>query len=605
MDKCALLLCIILIGIPVDVVFGRAKPVVDDVIFAGNETFPRDILLQITNLQPAGFFRKTDFSEFMMDMDVRALERFHRSKGFIDVSVESWTIKDDGEDRVDVKFDINEGKRVVVDSLSLAPNPVITDSPAAEFLKTEVDSPLNMAYVNDDADTLEDILQAAGFLEAKVEPRVDIDSNQYLADVRFEITEGPGIMVENIRIEGLTTVKPLVVRRELKFEPGDTLTSKRIRKSQRRLYRTGLFRFVRIEPLIPDSAETLTVIDTAVPVVITIDQTDYYTLEAGIGYSSTERVRTSLELSYANFLSRGHRITLEGELSGIEQRAALRYATPWLFIFPLQTSLSAFYRRIDTLFFEVPLGFSGEFAGIEAALGRQTDFHFAYRFWLMYEKVLRVSAASLDTLPEDVSNRDTRSIGVDLTYDRRNDIFLPTKGIYALATSEVAGILGGGETNQFVKTTALVSGYTHWREILYFATGVEAGWAKPWGESEIVPPQEQFFAGGPRSVRGYELNNLVTNETGEPVGGNVQLVFHVIDIRFPLFWWFYGAGFLDAGFVWQDTEIVDLTDIKYGAGPGLRLVTPVGMFRFDVGFKLDKEEDQSLVELYFDFGMPF
>ena len=45
--------------------------------------------------------------------------------------------------------------------------------------------------------------------------------------------------------------------------------------------------------------------------------------------------------------------------------------------------------------------------------------------------------------------------------------------------------------------------------------------------------------------------------------------------------------FLDAGNVWADAWTIDLGDLRYAVGPGLRYQTPIGPIRFDVGYQLN------------------
>lgn len=578
-----------------------ARTYVKDIRFEGNDTFEGKELLRLMELQPDGLFTKSAFSRFKLADDEDALARFYRGQGFIDVEIETDVVRAGvKEDWVDLEITVEEGERVIVQSVAITPNPVVDKSTAA-FLQTAVRRPYVRSQVQDDAGAIVDSLQAAGFLAASVTPRAEIDSNRYRADVTFDVAAGPRVIVGDIRVSGLETVREVVVRRELVFEPGDTLTTRTLRKSARQLYRTGLFSFARIEPMLGDSADTLAVRDTVVPVVITLDQTDYFLIEAGLGYSSTERLRSSMRFAYSNFLRRGHRIVLDGQLGSIEQGVDLAYVTPWLFIIPMRTEVGAFYLRHDTLIFTPALGYSGEFAGFSVALGQSFNRTFAYRTFFRYENVLRLDAPSLDTLPPDVPTRNTRSLAGEVIYDRRNDIFTPTQGFYGLASAEIAGIFGSN-TNRFIKLQLDLRGYASIRDVLFFASGLELGWVGPYGDAEVVPPQELFFAGGPNSVRGYDIDRLLISN-GDPVGGNVKLTAQVIDFQFPLVWWFNGAVFLDAGFIWQDLESVSFGDIKLGAGPGLRLVTPLGLFRFDVGFKLN-DPDRDPVEFYFVFGTP-
>ena len=47
-----------------------------------------------------------------------------------------------------------------------------------------------------------------------------------------------------------------------------------------------------------------------------------------------------------------------------------------------------------------------------------------------------------------------------------------------------------------------------------------------------------------------------------------------------------GAIFVEAGNVWQDSWAMRLNDLRYDAGPGLRLDTPFGLIRLDFGYQL-------------------
>ena len=49
--------------------------------------------------------------------------------------------------------------------------------------------------------------------------------------------------------------------------------------------------------------------------------------------------------------------------------------------------------------------------------------------------------------------------------------------------------------------------------------------------------------------------------------------------------------FLDAGNVWSDPYGFKLGELRYAIGPGLRYQTPVGPFRFDLGYQLNPTPD--------------
>jgi outer membrane protein insertion porin family len=108
-----------------------------------------------------------------------------------------------------------------------------------------------------------------------------------------------------------------------------------------------------------------------------------------------------------------------------------------------------------------------------------------------------------------------------------------------------------------------------------------------------LPASERFFAGGDTTVRGFALDRLgddsTISNTGFPTGGNGVIVLNA-ELRVAVTRRIQGAGFLDAGNVVSRASDLDLTDLRGAAGFGIRIGTPVGPIRLDLGFKLDRRE---------------
>ena len=565
-------------------------------------TFNNKELLALMELQQSGFLHKIPFSLFKLRSDARQLEKFYKSQGFVSPEIIAKENIDTVSRRVDLNITIQEGPRIIVRAVNVTSNPA-AGGWILRYLKTHPATPLIYTNIDDDIRKITDTLQEAGYLRAHVEPVITIDSSLYAASVLYFVKSGPRIIAGEYKIEGGDFVRPFNITRELTFRKSKVLRFSDIRDSERNLYRTRLFNFVKINPAISDSADTLAAQDTTVPVIITVEKAQYFTFETGGGYSSYERIIFSLTASYTNLFARGHTITLNGGLSSIDQRAELIYSTPWVYLFPFQFLVSAFYERHDNLFFTVPLGYKGEFAGLTASIGNQNDSILLYQLSFILEDVIRISAPTQDSIPSGVPDKSTESIVSFVAYDKRDNIFNPKKGYYSRLSLELAG-LGGAKSNQFVKSELDLSKYESIRRLV-FSSGIQFGWSVPYGASKSLPLQDQFFGGGPRSVRGFNYEELVTFPNGTPKGGEVLLVLHLIDFQFPVFWWFDGAVFSDAGYVWQNFRSVDLRDLKFTAGPGLRVETPVGLVRFDLGFQLARLGMPDSWVLNFDIGRPF
>ena len=129
------------------------------------------------------------------------------------------------------------------------------------------------------------------------------------------------------------------------------------------------------------------------------------------------------------------------------------------------------------------------------------------------------------------------------------------------------------------------------------------GIAIPYGNSDILPFEKRYFAGGANSVRGWSVRSLgpgaykgadhhinFLNQSGDiKLEGNIEY-------RTQLFWKFSGALFVDAGNIWTIRRYADQPDgefrfdkfyrqIAVAYGLGLRLQLDFFTLRFDGGMK--------------------
>ncbi len=151
----------------------------------------------------------------------------------------------------------------------------------------------------------------------------------------------------------------------------------------------------------------------------------------------------------------------------------------------------------------------------------------------------------------------------------------------------------------------------NFKKDLVGAIRIGSGVATSFGDSRAVPFVKQFFVGGPSSLRawrirelgpgGYVPRNMDTNEP-EPLA--VQPFYQAADfrleisgeLRFPMFLWFKGAVFVDAGNIWtlrKDPDRVgselqwdSYKNIAIGTGLGLRADLDYFVFRLDFGLPI-------------------
>jgi translocation and assembly module TamA len=92
-----------------------------------------------------------------------------------------------------------------------------------------------------------------------------------------------------------------------------------------------------------------------------------------------------------------------------------------------------------------------------------------------------------------------------------------------------------------------------------------------------LPPELRFFAGGDRSVRGFDYEEIgETNASGGVIGGR-YLVYAGAEYEHYFLRNWGAAVFTDAGDAFDTTF-----DANISVGVGLRWKSPVGIVRFDV-----------------------
>ena len=107
---------------------------------------------------------------------------------------------------------------------------------------------------------------------------------------------------------------------------------------------------------------------------------------------------------------------------------------------------------------------------------------------------------------------------------------------------------------------------------------------------DTIPLSERFYPGGtgPDGIRGYGERTVGPYDGAYPVGGTMLSIFS-FEYRLRLNPQVTFLAFFDAGNTWNSPEQFSLSDLKRGAGVGIRLEIPMlGLIGFDFGYGFDK-----------------
>jgi outer membrane protein insertion porin family len=554
----------------------------------------------------------------LLEEDLARIRILYSDEGFHEASVEQKVslppdVQEAARARAAVVLVITEGIQTRIEDVMIIGNESVPSKELFNRIRLRSGTPYNKDRVRENADLLRQFYSEKGFMYARISVEEVFSDDRSAVRLTFRVDEEHQVRIGRILLEGNTFTQEYVIRRELKTQSGDPYNEKKIQLSRHRLLKLGFLRDIRFRPIKPLSLDKK---ENSKDMLLSVRERPPKSLEFGFGYGEFERLRGFIQVSHVNLAGTGRALTLRGEASSKERKSTVSYLEPWLLKLDVDGRVTGLVQTLIRPAYDLTA--IGASAGIEKDLTESLKGSFVYQI-----EFNNFTNVELDE--EDQGRVNIATLNPSLIFDSRDDPFDPKSG----NLSGIAFRLGAknlGSQVQLRKATA----QSHWffplRRWLVLAVSARGGIAEKFGASDAVPPSERFFAGGRTTVRGYDQDELgivgstISSETGGPTGGKVVLIGN-IELRFSLPAGFGLVLFNDRGNVWfSAAEKVNLQDIKLNelkstVGAGLRYNTPVGPLRFDVGYKLDREDnlcpecsepiEETHYELHFTLGHAF
>jgi outer membrane protein insertion porin family/translocation and assembly module TamA len=479
--------------------------------------------------------------------DILNLSGFYRDQGFADVRVDT-TTRVDGR-WVDVGFRVVEGQPVLVDSLRIIGFDTATMGALPQSLKSVKGGRYSPTITQEDIDSLETRLRNTGYPEGRALREVNFPS-KYRAAVQYTIEPGPRARIGTVTIEQQTlegrsrAVDEAVVRRLLRFAPGDFYNQRALFESERRFYQTGTFVSAEVAPNVSHVGA-----DSLVDVKVTVveDLPFAGSVEPGIGTLDCLRLRA--EYSDKAFLRGINRLDVSGSVSKVG------FANRWPGVFDACRLLQGSPEEVDissrsvnynaTVRATRPLPLPG---GLLPSISLYTERRGGYNAYLrttvlggalsmsklitrtvFFESSYNLEYGHTEAADPvlcflfracDQSSRDQLTgdkplavLGARLSRDRRNHPDSASAGtVLRLDTRTSQPWIASDKSLRFNKGVVDASWYHRMLGAGVLAVraraGLVGGAEKSSSGVTLPPPQERLYAGGETSVRGFRQNEL-------------------------------------------------------------------------------------------------
>jgi outer membrane protein insertion porin family len=572
-------------------IYEGTKVAVRDLSFHGN-SIKSQKLKEIMSLKEGGIYNPD-----LIDADREALKNFYNALGYLSVSVETFQVKhEEGSDKVDIVIQVDEGRKTTISTVTITGTDIVAEQEIRKTANIHPGDAYNEIDLVNARYRIIDFYNSKGFLDVTVD--IKRDFADWKASVTFQIKEGLLIVFGKMIVAGNQQTKYRVVQRELLQQEDKPFNYSLLSKEKQKLYKLGLFSDIDME--------ALDTYDDKKDVLVNLQEGDAGAVELSLGYAEYERYRGILDLSYRNFMGMNRQGSIKFELSSLAKRYVLQYYEPWFLSkeLPFRAFIIGEDRKevnIDTREILYRLIRHTVTAGFEKKISDVLKSELYYEFSLVNTFHVKPDVV---LSREDTGTLVISGLRLGLIYDTRDNQFYPKKGMFSGLTLKSTSPVFLSETD-FIKLTLYNNVYHELKKGLVLAASLRGGIAQGYLKTNELPIVERFFLGGRDTVRGYDQDSLgPKGSDGNPVGGNAFLMEN-LELRTSL-----GKGlglvtFLDGGNVWLKINNIDLMDVKFTAGLGLRYNTPVGPVSIDYGRKLQREKGESHGAFHFSIGNAF
>lgn len=546
---------------------------IEKVVFRGNKKIKSRILSQTIISQ-----KGKEFSEEMLEADIKSLSEFYREEGFFSSQV-SGKSKEGKKGRI-IYFQIEEGIRCKVDSIIFIGR---KDKGIMKLLSQKSFRFYSANNLKKFKEVLQEYYLNLGYYYVDLNIETTLINTEQM-NLIVNVEEGPLTYLKEIKFLGLRRVRFKDALRTTELKRGERYSRKRLYEAARKLYGTNLFAniYFKVIPISPLSGNELEREKKTESLEVRFDcqELKEKIFEFGLGYASPPgRTYHSISWQHLNFFHKVHNLKILFEINP-DWKGSYSLISRGFYRIPYVswTKINFFFQPYLILDVDKSKKRKIWELGEEAGFYYDLTENFQSHLFSKYRKFWG---------EDDSLRMITNSINLKFLYDTRDDFFSPNSGIYSFSLMEYAGKFLGG-TCDFYRFSQEIRVFF----LLLFtqALRLSIGSTIPYGRTKAIPDYEKFYLGGMTTLRAYDEKSLAGNK------------FFLLNWegRFPIYKILGGVIFVDIGSISLNNE-----EIAYDVGIGLRVTSPVGPLRIDYAVAPKKFEGRNWWKINFGLGNVF
>ena len=599
------------VAIDIDVAEGDTA-LIKRINIVGNTAFDEEDLLDEFSSSSGGwlsFFTKDNqYSRPRLAGDLETLRSYYLDRGYVNFKIESTqvTITPDRRD-IYITINITEGDVYTINDIRLAGELIGETEAYFPLIHLRRGEPFARQAIVSSSERISAHLANLGHSFANVNSIPEIDEEANTVGVTFFVDPGERVYVRRINIRGNDRSRDEVIRREFRQMEAAWFSGEKLKTSRERAQRTGYFNTVNIEtPKVPGSGDE-------VDINVNVEEKPSGALLAGLGFSQSDGIVVNASISQDNFVGTGKRVSLALQTSSANQAYQIAYTNPYYTVDGISRGFNLSYRAtdfsdLDTADYKTDDGIIGMNFGIP--LSEDNRFRFGVQLHhINFESGPTASKEVLDYEAAEGNNFLNFETTLSWREDSRDSAIFPKSGGVQSLFGELS-VPGSDLT--YYKASYEHRRYWPLADNLTFSLNGEISYGDSYGDTTALPLWENYFGGGPGSIRGYAARSIGPRDSqGDSFGGNaaytgnVELLFpppfmdDVESVRL--------AAFFDFGSVvnTKQTDLFDPDELRYSAGLGASWLSPVGALTISYAVPMKTDDQDEEEQFQFNLGRTF
>jgi len=586
---------------------------IKEINILGNKAFPKDVLLKQLKLEGSVWwklFQKSDrYSKQQLGGDLESLSSYYQDRGFLQFNITSVQVAL-SPDKKDIYITINveEGDKYKVKSHRFSGDIVLNESFLDRLVSTPDGAEFSRKEATESADRIEAALSDIGYAFAKVTPLPEVDEAHQEVSINYYIEPGKRTYVRHILFSGNLGTNDETLRREMRQLEAAPFSKSAVERSRVRLQRLPFIESAEVETKPVPGSQDL------VDLEFKVKERQPGQIQFGVGYSGSQGFLISASVTNNNFLGTGNTVAVTAENSYLSRVLNLSWTDPYFTPDGVSQTISTYFRRSKGVI-RFSSGFDYNILGADLTYGIPLS---EFSFLRLGGGVSRTALQTFPNLTSDQilgfvirngTNFNTYQLKTGIARDTRNRTFFASSGGLSRLNFDIT--LPGSDLLYY---TASFEQQQYFQLPYKFFVEFDGtvGYIDSYGKNQEVPPYQNFFGGGPNTVRGYRDGTLGPRDTpfNNPLGGKLrttaqtELVFPlplVSDNKTTRMGIFY-----DVGNVFAQPGDFRFGELRQSTGLAFSFFTPIlGLLDLSYAFPINPKPGDQTEHFQLTFGTGF